>query len=422
MARFLFTPAPRPESISQEHWQDWTWQLRCSLKTERDFSRHFELTPEEKAAFADGATVFNVRSTPYYASLVGALPQDPVRRILMPHGLELVKGSQQMEDPLGEKKNNPAPRIIHRYSDRALFLITDICSVYCRFCTRKHFTGQEQAFVKSSEYDQALSYLREHRGIREVILSGGDPLTVSDAQLGRVLNDLRAIEHIEIIRVGSRMPVVAPMRVTEELARLLREAAPVFVMTHFNHPRELTAEAARALGLLVDHGVPVFNQMVLLNGVNNHPAIVQALSRRLLYLRVKPYYMFQCDPSEGTDHLRTSIDESLEIQRELWGHLSGLALPNYAVDIPDGGGKTLLAPDFEIGRSGSSRTYKGWDGIVAEYRNPDPSARVLPTDADLYTAEWEELRRGKQDLGGPPKGELPASSVAGSRPSPAART
>jgi lysine 2,3-aminomutase len=323
---------------------------------------------------------------------------DPIRRILMPSALELTPGLQSMLDPLGETKNNPVSRIIHRYSDRVLFLVTDICSVYCRYCTRKHFTGQDQAFIKANEYERALEYIKSHTGIREVILSGGDPLTLSDAQIERVLSDLRSIEHVEIIRVGTRMPVVCPMRVTPELAKILRRYAPVFLMTHFNHPREITLEAKQALENLVDNGVPVMNQMVLLNGVNNHPAIVQALSRRLLYLRVKPYYMFQCDPSEGTDHLRTSVEDSLSIQRELWGHLSGLAMPNLALDIPDGGGKVGLVPDFEVSRSLEVRRYRGWDGVVAEYRNPSADQILKPVDADDYLSEWNDLRLAKATL------------------------
>jgi len=300
-----------------------------------------------------------------------------------------------MLDPLGERKNNPAPRIIHRYPDRVLFLITDICSVYCRYCTRKHFTGQEQAFVKSDEYQEALKYIQSHPGIREVILSGGDPLTVSDAQLDRTLYDLRKIEHVEIIRIGTRMPVVCPMRITEDLVKILRKHKPVFLMSHFNHPREVTAEAAAAVELFVDHGIPVMNQMVLLNGVNNHPAIVQALSRRLLFLRAKPYYMFQCDPSHGTDHLRTSIEDSLEIQKELWGNLSGLAMPNLSVDIPDGGGKAYYVPSFETSRSEERREYRGWDGVEAEYINPAANKIVKPLDAEMYLEEWEQLKRAK---------------------------
>lgn len=353
----------------------------------------FALTEAERESFARGSELFNIRTTPYYASL--AQQSLSLRQIFMPQPQEIAPGLQAMLDPLGERKNNPAPRIIHRYPDRALFLITDICSVYCRFCTRKHFTGQEQAFIKKIEYEQALGYLRSKTGIREVILSGGDPLTVGDAQLDRVLSDLRAIEHIEIIRIGSRMPVVCPMRVTPELVSILRKHKPVYLMTHFNHPKELTVEAAKALELFVDNGIPVMNQMVLLNGINNHPALIQALNRRLVYLRVKPYYMFQCDPSIGTDHLRTSIEDSLEIQKELWGNLSGLAMANLSVDIPDGGGKTYLVPDFQIGHKENSRHYRGWDGVEAEYISPQASEIRKPADAADYISEWEKLKNAK---------------------------
>jgi lysine 2,3-aminomutase len=395
MAVFRFEKAGIPEGVLPQEWMDWSWQLRHSLKSAADFSNQFSLNAEETRAFNEGENVFNIRATPYYAALAKNYPEDPIRKILMPHAFELSAGKQQMLDPLGEKKNNPAPRIIHRYSDRVLFLITDICSVYCRYCTRKHFTGQEQAFIKNEEYTAALEYIRTHSGIREVILSGGDPLTVSDQQLERVLSDLRDIPHVEVIRLGTRMPVVAPMRITEKLAKMIRQYKPVFLMTHFNHPREVTAEAAEALEMLVDHGIPVMNQMVLLNGINNHPAIVQALSRRLLYLRVKPYYMFQCDPSEGTDHLRTTVENSLEIQKELWGHLSGLAMPTLSLDIPDGGGKTYLVPDFETSRDEGIRRYRGWDGVEAEYVNPPAENIRPPVDYEVYLREWTELKNAK---------------------------
>jgi lysine 2,3-aminomutase len=302
---------------------------------------------------------------------------------------------QSQLDPLAERKNNPAPRIVHRYSDRCLFLITDFCSVYCRYCTRKHFTAGSRSAPVKSEYEQALAYIQNTKGLREVILSGGDPLSVSDAFLDRVLTDLRKIEHIEIIRLGTRFPVVCPQRITNELCAILKKHKPVYLMTHFNHPDELTAEAAEALERLVDSGVPVFNQLVLLNGVNNHPALIQALSRRLLYLRVKPYYMFQCDPSPGTEHLRTSIDESLEIQKELWGHLSGLALPQYSVDIPDGGGKAYLVPNFQTQIEKSYRKFKGFDGVDSIYLNPTQEQRLVPEAVDLYQAEWQEIKDSK---------------------------
>ena len=387
------------ELISMQDWQSWTWQLRQSLKKKEDFSRQFKLSESELLAFHSGAELFNIRTTPYYASLCHNDTNDPIRRILMPTAQELAMGYQAQLDPLAETKNNPAPRIIHRYPDRVLFLVTDICSVYCRYCTRKHFTGQEQAFIKEDEYQQALRYIQSRPGIREVILSGGDPLTLSDGQIERVLSDLRKIEHLEIIRLGSRMPVVCPMRMTNELVTILKKFKPVYLMTHFNHPRELTLEAKAALDLLVDSGIPVMNQMVLLNGVNNHPAIVQALSRRLLYLRVKPYYMFQCDPSRGTDHLRTSLEDSESILRELWGNLSGLAMPNLSVDIPSGGGKVTLTPNFEISRSEQEREYRGWDGVTEKYINPSAQQKMLPLDFTEYVNEWEELKNAKNFIG-----------------------
>ncbi len=362
------------------------------------------MTAIEQAGFASGEIpLFEVRTTPYYAALASKGEQDdPIRKILMPRKEELHRGTQAMLDPLGERKNNPSPRIVHRYPDRALFLITDFCSVYCRYCTRKHFTGGEQAFAKPDEYEAALSYLRRATGVREVILSGGDPLTLSDEKLDRVVSDLRSIDHIEIIRVGTRMPVVCPMRVTEDLVRILKKAKPVYLMTHFNHPRELTRQAAESVERFVDNGIPVFNQMVLLNGVNNDAGIIQALSRRLLFLRAKPYYMFQCDPSFGTDHLRTSVEESLEIQAELWGNLSGLAMPTLSLDIPDGGGKATLVPEFEKIElrngnrvSGTTRSFKGWDGVEAVYKSPPQSHYMKPIDADLYQREWDELKQAK---------------------------
>ena len=400
--KIAFTPSTKAESIALSDWKDWTWQLRNSLKSEADFDRYFNLHDSERKVFQQSADsekqIFNVRTTPYYASLASKENvMDPIRRILVPHEKELFDSKQAMLDPLGERKskNNPVPRIIHRYSDRVLFLITDICSVYCRYCTRKHFTGSDQAFIKNSDYENAINYIKKTTGLREVILSGGDPLTVSDGQLERVLTDLRKIDHVEIIRIGSRMPVVAPMRITDDLVRVIKKAKPVFLMTHFNHPRELTSEAAEAVEKCVDNGIPVMNQMVLLNGVNNHAAIVQALSRRLLYLRAKPYYMFQCDPSVGTDYLRTTIEDSLQIQKELWGHLSGLAMPTLSLDIPDGGGKTYYTPQFEKSVTLKSRTFEGWDGVQAEYINPDPLEIKKPLDYELYMDEWLHLKSAK---------------------------
>lgn len=399
--KLSFSPARRPSIFAQEpgptQWMDWRWQLQNAAKTAADFSRYCTLTEGERRAFDEGRELFQVRATPYYLGLIGENTEDPIRRMILPRAEELEPGAQSEIDPLGEKVNSPAPRILHRYPDRVLFLVTDFCSVYCRYCTRKHFTGQDQVLPKEDEYQQALNYIRTHPGIREVILSGGDPLTLGDRHLERILTDLRSIDHVEIIRIGTRMPVVCPMRVTPELIQILRKAQPVFVMVHFNHPRELTQESALALAMLVDNGFPVMNQMVLLKGVNNHPAVVQALSRRLLFLRVKPYYMFQCDPSVGTDHLRTSVEESMSIQRELWGVLSGLAMPTLSLDIPNGGGKTTLVPNFLVEQDRETRVYQGWDGVRGTYRNPSPSAEPQwPLDYELYASEWQATRDAKK--------------------------
>ena len=388
--RFHFPKTEPFPGVPQADWSSWTWQFKNGLETAADFSLHFELSKSELAVMSAGPA-FQVRSTPYYAALAGRQDvNDPIRRMILPTRDEASTSGQQMADPLGENKHSPLNRLIHRYPDRVLFLVTDQCSLYCRYCLRKHFTAQDQAYIGSKDYDAALAYLRAAKGVREVILSGGDPLTLSDGRFEKLLGDLRTIEHLEIIRVASRMPVVAPMRITEDLALLLRQHKPVYFMTHFNHPRELSFEAAQALERLVDHGVPVLNQMVLLNGINNHAAIVQALARRLVYLRVKPYYIFQCDPSNGTEHFRTSVDESLAIQKELWGRLSGLAMAPLSLDIPGGGGKVGLVPEFMTGETEDARAYRGWDGVAGEYRNP-AGARMEP-DVSAYLEEWEQIK------------------------------
>lgn len=383
--------------VSLEQWRDWRWQFKSGLSSLENFRSYFQLSSDEEAAFSKNIN-FQVRSTPYYVALADRVQTgDPIRRMILPRLAELAKDGQQISDPLGEKKHSPRERLIHRYPDRVLFLVTDQCSLYCRYCLRKHFTGQDQAFIGSADYERALEYLRGAYGVREVILSGGDPLTLGDGRIERVLSDLRSIEHLEIIRIASRMPVVCPMRITKELVEIFRKFKPVVFMTHFNHPRELTADSAAALELLVDHGVPTFNQMVLLNGINNHAAIVQALSRRLLYLRVKPYYMFQCDPSEGTEHFRTSVAESKSIQRELWGRLSGLAMPNLSLDIPGGGGKVGLVPDFAVNSHdfdlppANKITFRGWDGFVGDYQDPS-GASEIPHGFEDYLPEWNAIK------------------------------
>ena len=388
---------PWPE-VSFENWKNWQWQYRSSLVSQKDFEKHFPLTPCEKEGFQGEGKIFRIRCTPYYACLIdGEDPRDPIRTMVVPQGLELSGEGQQMIDPLGEReeKNRPCRRLIHRYSDRALFLITDLCAVYCRYCTRKHFTATDQILASPGEIQEALSYLRRNPGIKEVIFSGGDPLSLSNNKLNQIMELFYGVESLELIRIGTRMPVVCPMRIDSDLVDIFKKFKPVYVMTHFNHPREVTEVAAQALEKLVDSGVPVFNQMVLLNGVNNHPALIYALSRRLLYLRVKPYYMFQADPSQGTEHLKTSIDHSLSIQREMWGHASGLSMPSYVVDIPQGGGKTCMVPNFQVSRQGQSRKFVGWDGVSSQYTCPSWEKIQSPSNMGDYLKEWELVKGQK---------------------------
>ena len=349
------------------------------------------MTQNEIEGFKKGRNLFNIQVTPYYFSLIDqSNPKDPIRKMIMPHKDELLFLENSQKDPLGENKNRPTQRVIHRYSDRVLFLVTDMCGIYCRYCTRKHFTGQNQILPKKTEYEEALSYIANTPSIKEVILSGGDPLTLSNTRLNKILTDLEQIKHIDLIRIGSRMPAACPMRLDEELLKIFKRNKPIYLMSHFNHPQELSPYALNRLKFFTTSGVPVFNQMVLLNGINNHEAIIYSLSRKLLNARVFPYYMFQCDPSPGTEHLKTSIEESLEIQKKLWGKSSGLSLPTFSVDIPSGGGKAHLAPNFITKKDKSGVTFKGFDGVKAKYLSPVLSKKNPYIDEESKNL-WEAL-------------------------------
>ena len=380
-----------PNNISKQDWLNWKWQMRHCLKTKIDYKKYFHLTTEEEQSF--NHSNFAVQTTPYYAQVACSSPIHPLRKVIIPCIKEQQIGRQAMLDPLGEKDHSPVQHIIHRYPDRVVFLVTDLCPIYCRYCTRKRFTAVNKKMISADEYQKALAYIQSRSGIREVILSGGDPLTLSDGSLEKILKDLRLIEHIEIIRIGSRMPAVCPMRISKTFIEMIKKYQPVFIMSHFNHPAEITAESADMLNQLADNGIAVFNQMVLINGVNNHPAIVQALCRRLLFLRVRPYYMFQCDPSLGTDHLRTSVANSRWIQKQLWGVLSGLATPRLAMDIPGGGGKVEIVPTSSLLLDKHTIIATGWDGIKGTYQEPDKESIQEPSDLHLYLEEWNILRQ-----------------------------
>ena len=397
---FDFSPVDIPldilSDISQNEWENWKWQLRYSIKTQESYEKYFSLSTEEKLGFEK--TDFAVQSTPYYASLVRSSVGQVLKKVILPLGLENQAGVQSLKDPLGEEEHSPEKHIIHRYPDRVIFLITDICPIYCRYCTRKRFTAQTEKLISKEEYQRALTYIQENKGIKEVILSGGDPLTLADSILENTLRELRSIKHVQIIRIGSRMPAVCPFRFTDDCIQMIKKYNPVYIMSHFNHPAEITMESADTLNRLADNGIPVYNQMVLINGVNNHPALVQALSRRLLFLRARPYYMFQCDPSLGTDHLRTSIENSKWIQKQLWGRLSGLAVPRLAVDLPGGGGKVELVPEsfvkMETGfECKNVHVFKGWDGKSSAYMDPENVQE--PDHIRPYLEEWTDILQQK---------------------------
>ena len=376
---------------AQTSWQE---QLKGSLKSLKDFETYFELTEEEREGFRLGSKIFNIQTTPYYASL--ADPEnlnDPIRKMIMPSVLETLGLDLSQNDPLAEVKNSPTERIVHRYADRVLFLITDFCGIYCRYCTRKHFTGGGQVLPAKDTYEQALDYIRNNKGIREVILSGGDPLTLSNARLKKVIDDLDEISHVDLIRVGSRMPAACPMRLDAELLEIFKVKTSVVLMTHFNHHKELPAYTKKKLRAFAEGGVQILNQSVLLNGINNSAALIYKLSRELISCKVFPYYMFQCDPSPGTGHLQTSIEDSLKIQKELWGRSSGVALPTYSVDIPSGGGKAYLTPNFIKSKSCGVYKFKGFDGVEAEYFNPNISSYREPSIDKAVLEDWDRIVR-----------------------------
>lgn len=375
-------------------WFDWKAQIKHSLKTKEAFSEVFKLTKEEEQGFVKGTSIFNIQSTPYYASLADTEnPLDPIRKMVLPRIEETLNLEMTQNDPLGENKNSPCKRIVHRYADRVLFLITDYCGIYCRYCTRKHFTGGGKVLPSKTDYEKALEYISSHKEIKEVILSGGDPLTLSNGKLEKTISDLDKIPNVELIRVGSRMPAACPMRLDEGLLEVFKKETPVVLMSHFNHHQELSETTKFYLRRFADSGVQIFNQMVLLNGINNSAALVYKLSRELIKTKVFPYYMFQCDPSPGTTHLQTSIQDSLKIQRELWGHSSGFAMPTYSVDIPSGGGKAHLTPDYVVSKSSKGFEFKGFDDVEATYLNPPKEETLSPFVSEEVLKDWSLVKR-----------------------------
>jgi lysine 2,3-aminomutase len=355
---------------SLSDWNNWQWQVRNSFTSLDQLNTFLGLSQLESNSRAYGKNL-PVRITPYYASLLD--PDDanqPLRRTVVPVALEMNVSPGETEDPLSETHDSPVPLIVHRYPDRVLFLVTNFCSAFCRYCTRTHMVSkQDKVHSSQSEWDKAIEYIREHKEVRDVLISGGDPLTLSDNRIEYLLERLHRIEHVEIIRIGTKVPVVMPQRITRDLTAMLKKYHPLFLSIHFTHPDEITPEVQDACNRLADAGIPLGSQTVLLKGINDDSEVFMKLTHELLKIRVKPYYLYQCDPIPGSAHFRTPLEKGLEIIRNLRGFTSGYAIPHFVIDAPGGGGKIPLLPDYVVGREGNDLILRNYEGKT--YRFPD---------------------------------------------------
>lgn len=354
---------------SCEKWHDWRWQLRYRLRTREQFEELIELTDAERQAFAEPR--FAVGVTPYFASLMDPHdPTCPIRRQAVPLKDELSDVGHTQRDPLNEDGLSPVPGIIHRYPDRVVLLVTETCHMYCRHCTRRRRVGSVERGLSRSELQGALDYIAEHPNIRDVLVSGGDPLTFSNRQLDFILSTVRAIPHVEIIRIGTRAPITNPFRITPDLVAVLKKYHPLWINLQVNHFKEITPEVTRAVTLLADGGIPLGNQTVLLRRINDSVAVQKRLVHELVKLRIRPYYLYQCDLAEGIDHFRTPVAKGIEIIEGLRGHTSGLAVPTFVIDAPGGGGKIPLGPQYLISQTPEKVVLWTYDGKIVEYPEP----------------------------------------------------
>jgi lysine 2,3-aminomutase len=350
------------DAMATPDWHDWKWQFRNRLKSLATLREFMPVTTDEAAAFAQGGMNLPFAITPYYLGLIDPMnPDDPIRKTVIPRAAEFVNSPTEMVDPCGEDGAMVAPGLVHRYPDRVLFLVNETCSVYCRYCTRSRLVGSGEHEV---DYEAAYDYLRRHPEIRDVLISGGDPLVMDDHKLEAIISRLREIPHIEIVRMGSKVPVVLPQRVTPALVNMLKKYHPFFMSVHFLHPAEITPEACNRLA---DAGIPVFSQTVLLKGVNDDPEVMRRLMTKLLTLRVRPYYIYQCDPVQGTAHFRTTVQKGLEIMRHLRGHITGYAVPTYVIDAPGGGGKVPVSPDYVVSMDDERVILRNYEGKEYTY-------------------------------------------------------
>ncbi len=357
--------------ISKKNWNDWKWQLKNRLTSVDDVIKHLDPSKKIVEGIKVATEHFRMAVTPYYASLVDInASYCPIKSQAIPSANEADFQDSDMADPLEEERDSPVPGLTHRYPDRVLLMVTDICSMYCRHCTRRRIVGQTDHHIDSKHFQKAIEYIRKHTEVRDIVISGGDPLIMSNSKIEKVLKALRDIPHVEIIRLGTRTPVVLPMRITPSLVRMMKKYHPVYISTHFNHVKEITPESEKACTMLANSGFPLFNQSVLLREVNDCPHVIKQLNQKLLKIRVKPYYIYQCDLSKGISHFRTSLGRGIQIIEALRGHTSGLAVPTFVVDLPGGGGKVPLMPNYTLARSDDRAVLRNYEGAITVYMEP----------------------------------------------------
>lgn len=358
-------------NIPREMWNDWKWQSRNRIETLEELKKYINITQDEEEGIKECLKVLKMSISPYYLSLIDVNnPNDPIRRQSVPSIKELAVGDMEMIDPLNEDYDSKIKCIVHRYDDRVLFLVTNQCFMYCRHCTRRRLVGKSECVISRDEIDLGIEYIKSHSEVRDVLISGGDPLTLSDNNLEYILKKVREIEHVEVIRIGTRAPVVMPSRITKDLCDTLKKYHPIWINTHFNHPNEITEEAKEACSKLVDSGIPVGNQSVLLANINDCPNVMKNLVHRLVKARIRPYYLYQCDLVCGLEHFRTSITKGIEIIEALRGHTSGFAIPDYVIDAPGGGGKIPILPNYVISQSSEKIIFRNFEGQITTYHEP----------------------------------------------------
>ncbi len=357
--------------VSDEQWNDWKWQLKNRIETFEQLKKYINLTTDEEEGVKKSLTTLRMAITPYYLTLIDTEnPNCPIRKQAIPTGAELYQSAADLLDPLHEDEDSPTPGLTHRYPDRVLFLITDMCSMYCRHCTRRRFAGQNDCESPSDRIQKAIDYIARTPQVRDVLLSGGDALMVSDKMLESIIQRLREIPHVEVIRLGTRTPVVCPQRITNELVDMLKKYHPIWLNTHFNHSNEITPEAIEACAKIANAGIPIGNQSVLLRGINDCVETMKKLVQNLVKIRVRPYYIYQCDLSLGLEHFRTPVSKGIEIIENLRGHTSGYAVPTFVVDAPGGGGKTPVMPTYIISQSPGKIVLRNFEGVITTYTEP----------------------------------------------------